>query len=116
MRTIAIVGVAAATFILAPAGAEAARWCHAGANAKGCAYSSQAQCARAAQRAGGSCHQQFAARVLPNTTAADGPYHTIPGQIYPNRPFWSSPFECFTDDGGGRYRPCSAGGDGGGIR
>jgi hypothetical protein len=33
----------------------------------------------------------------------------LPGQIYPNRPYGAAPGSCFTDDGGGRFRPCSAG-------
>jgi hypothetical protein len=38
----------------------------------------------------------------------------LPGQIYPSRPAWASPYECYLDDGNGRFRPCNAGGDGGG--
>lgn len=113
MRMMAILGVAVAGFILAPAGAEAARWCHTGAQAKGCAFRTQAQCLRTARRDGGACHVQVAARrVAPTEHAA--PYSGMaPGQLYPNRPYWANPNECFTDDGGGRFRPCSAGGDGG---
>jgi hypothetical protein len=32
-----------------------------------------------------------------------------PGAVS-NGPYWSSPLECFTDDGQGRYRPCSESG------
>ena len=35
------------------------------------------------------------------------------GQIYPNRPPWAAPWQCFTDEGYGRFRPCDAGGRGG---
>ena len=26
-----------------------------------------------------------------------------------NRPYWSSPYDCFTDEGYGRFWPCGAG-------
>ena len=107
MRTAAILAAATAAFTLTTVGAEAARWCHAGANARGCAFNTHGQCARMARRVGGSCHQQMAYGVVSDPDR-------IPGQIYPNRPYWAAPGECFTDDGGGRFRPCSAGGDGGG--
>ena len=29
---------------------------------------------------------------------------------YPNRPAWATPGECYTDEGGGRFMPCSYGG------
>jgi hypothetical protein len=106
MRTPAILAAAAATLILTSGAADAARWCHAGVNARGCAFDTRTQCARAARRVGGSCHRQATYGV-----AADP--DRIPGQIYPNRPYWAAPGECFTDDGGGRFRPCNAG-DGGG--
>ena len=32
-----------------------------------------------------------------------------PGQLYPSRPVWAQPWQCFTDDGYGRFRPCDAG-------
>jgi hypothetical protein len=31
---------------------------------------------------------------------------------FPTRPAWAQPGECFTDDGYGRFRSCSAGGRG----
>jgi len=32
-----------------------------------------------------------------------------PAQLFPNRPAWSSPYDCFTDEGYGRFWPCGAG-------
>jgi hypothetical protein len=41
-----------------------------------------------------------------------GPYAYVPvtpnGMRTPGPP-WAQPWECFTDEGYGRYRPCSAG-------
>jgi hypothetical protein len=107
MRTLAIFGMAAAALLLGAANAEAARWCHTGANARGCAFATQVQCARTARRVGGACRLQVARRA----TAQDG---MAPGQVYPSRPSWAAPGECFFDEGNGRWRPCNAGGDGGG--
>lgn len=33
-----------------------------------------------------------------------------PQQGFPTRPAWAAPGDCFTDDGYGRFRSCSAGG------
>jgi hypothetical protein len=33
-------------------------------------------------------------------------------QGFPTRPAWAQPVDCFTDDGYGRFRSCSAGGRG----
>ena len=32
-----------------------------------------------------------------------------PYAIYPSRPAWAAPWQCFTDEGYGRFRPCDAG-------
>jgi hypothetical protein len=32
------------------------------------------------------------------------------GNGFPTRPAWAQPGDCFTDDGYGRFRSCSAGG------
>ena len=32
-----------------------------------------------------------------------------PYPIYQNRPIWAAPWQCFTDEGYGRFRPCDAG-------
>jgi hypothetical protein len=29
--------------------------------------------------------------------------------LYPTRPPWAAPHQCFTDEGYGRFRPCDAG-------
>ena len=29
--------------------------------------------------------------------------------VVPNRPVWAAPWQCFTDEGYGRFRPCDAG-------
>jgi hypothetical protein len=31
-----------------------------------------------------------------------------PYAVYPNRPPWAAPWQCFTDEGYGRFRPCDA--------
>ena len=102
---------AAAAFVAFYAGgeAQAARWCSFDTGAvQRCGYVSQRQCQRSAGR-GGECRpQRIAGRVAPAPGMA-------PGQIYPSRPAWSSPYECFLDDGGGRFRPCNAGDGGGGL-
>jgi hypothetical protein len=38
-------------------------------------------------------------------------YAAVPASPYMGtaRPPWAQPWECFTDEGYGRYRPCSAG-------
>jgi hypothetical protein len=41
-----------------------------------------------------------------------GPYAYVPAPSYgwqTPRPPWAAPWECYTDEGYGRYRPCSAG-------
>jgi hypothetical protein len=72
-----------------------------------CGFRSAQQCKRAAG-ARGDCRPQVAYRQVPPRNGM------APGQIYPSRPAWSSPYECFIDEGYGRFRPCNAGGDGGG--
>ena len=104
--------IAAAAFLAAFSGneAQAARWCaYDGASLMRCGYTTQKQCQRRAGRQV-ECRPQVASRRAPR---AEG---TRPGQIYPSRPAWSSPYECFLDEGYGRFRPCNAGGDGGGLQ
>jgi hypothetical protein len=43
------------------------------------------------------------ARALQSAAVAARPYAVA------NRPSWAAPGECFTDDGYGRFWPCSAG-------
>lgn len=114
MRKIIILGIAAAGFgLLAADGAQAARWCYSGPATEGCvALRTKAACLRFARREGGTCHVRRAAPVEHYPPEARYP-GMRPGQIYPNRPYWANPNECFTDEGGGRFRPCSAGGGGG---
>ena len=33
-----------------------------------------------------------------------------PYAVYPNRPPWAAPWQCFTDEGYGRFLPCDMGG------
>ncbi len=33
----------------------------------------------------------------------------VPYAVYPSRPPWAAPWQCFTDEGYGRFRPCDAG-------
>lgn len=94
--------------LFAPDTAEAARWCHRGREAAGCVFRTQADCARAARRFGGRCHRQAA--VAPPRPAARLPQASPgAGRIDPSRPAWASPYECYYDEGYGRFRPCSAG-------
>ena len=104
MRIFAIAGAAAALFCLAGSSAEAARWC-AGAE---CAFRSHAQCVRAVGARGG-CHRQAAARVV----SPAGPFMHGPVPASTAGPPWKSPYECYFDEGYGRYNPCSTGGGGG---
>jgi hypothetical protein len=101
---------AAVALVAVTAGSEAqaARWCSYDGAAAGRCFSSQKQCQRTAGRYG-DCRSQVAVRD--NGMGDNG---MLPGQIYPSRPYWASPYECFYDDGGGRFRRCNAGGDGGG--
>jgi hypothetical protein len=110
MRTVAVLG-ALATALLIDAGsaAQAARWCGQAGASQNCSFQSYRACARALGN-GGYCRRQVAAR-------APAPYAAPPSEVsvygWPQRPAWSSPYECYYDDGYGRYRPCNAGGDGG---
>lgn len=36
-------------------------------------------------------------------------YHTVAPYVGTPRPPWAQPWECFTDEGYGRYRSCSSG-------
>jgi hypothetical protein len=101
---------AAVAFVAAYAGSEAqaARWCaYDGDAALRCGFRSQQQCKRVAGSRS-DCRPQVAYRQAPPRNGL------APGQIYPSRPAWASPYECFIDEGYGRFRPCNAGGDGGG--
>ena len=111
MRKIMIVGAAAAAFLALPGGAEAARSCLGDGGAKTCADRGPAQGQQVAQR-----RERRRYEPAPAPASRDRAPSTEPREsggshpIYPNRPYWSSPFECYTDDGYGRYRSCHAGG------
>ena len=111
MRTVAILG-ALTTALLIDAGsaAQAARWCGQAGASQNCSFQSYRACARALGDAG-QCRRQVAARVP--AARAPGPPGEVSVHGWPQRPAWASPYECYYDDGYGRYRPCSAGGDGG---
>ena len=102
MRTVAIFGVLALFLIDAGGAAQAAGWC-AGQN---CTFRSYGQCQRAVGNAR-ACHRQAAARAMPRETIP--PYGAAPA-VAPPRPAWASPYECYYDEGYGRYRACNAGG------
>ena len=107
MRIVPIVGaLTTALLIGAGSSAQAARWCGQAGASQNCSFQSYRACARAVGNAG-SC-RQVAARV-----PAAGPPAEVSVYGWPQRPAWSSPYECYYDDGYGRYRPCNAGGDGG---
>ncbi|MBX6426944.1 MAG: hypothetical protein IRZ09_13600 [Variibacter sp.] len=110
MRIVSTVAAAAA-FVAAYAvsEAEAARWCaYNSYGVLGCGFRSAQECKRTVGRQG-VCRREVAYRH-----AAPFDPDRLPGQIYPSRPYWAAPGECFLDDGYGRFRPCSGGGDGGG--
>lgn len=106
MKKLAFAAAIAATplFFLAPT-ADAAQWCRDGAHGPRCGFASLKQCARG----GAACYRATVVHRR-GPTAWDGnrpaPRYPMPGQIEPSRPYWSSPYQCFTDDGGGRFRPC----------
>lgn len=106
--------LAAAAVMSAWAGGEAkaaSTWCaYEGSAVVRCGFHSAKQCRRSIGRHG-ACRRVAAVRRAPEPVAPPG---FIPGQIYPSRPAWASPYECYLDDGYGRFRPCNAGGDGGG--
>ncbi|BAT59733.1 hypothetical protein GJW-30_1_02266 [Variibacter gotjawalensis] len=106
MTKIALSAALAATalFFSIPT-SEAAQWCRDGASGSRCGFTSYKQCTRG----GADCYRAASARDR-SPTAFDGnrpaPRFQYPNQIEPTRPYWSSPYQCFTDDGGGRFRPC----------
>jgi len=54
-----------------------------------------------------------AAHAAPRQQTQNGAFNTAPVRLqgtFPTRPAWAAPGECFTDDGYGRFRSCSAGG------
>jgi hypothetical protein len=59
-----------------------------------------------------------AAQSAPRPQAQQGTWNSAPVRLqgqqngFPTRPAWAQPGECFTDDGYGRFRSCSAGGRG----
>jgi hypothetical protein len=106
MRIVIIVGLTVALLLGAGSSAQAARWCGQTGISQNCSFQSYRACVRAIGNAG-SCHRQVAARVAPV-----GPPSEVSVYGWPQRPAWSSPYECYYDEGYGRYRPCSAGGDG----
>ena len=110
MRIAPIVGVVTTALLIgAGSSAEAARWCGQAGASRSCSFQSYRACVRAVGNAG-HCRRQVAARV----PAADAPSPAgVSVYGWPQRPAWASPYECYYDEGYGRYRPCSAGGDGG---
>ena len=112
MRKMMILGAAAAAFLALPGGAEAARSCLGDGAAAGCAARSAIQGQQVAQRQERRRYEPASAppprRPAPAYAEPRGSEGSQP--IYPNRPYWSSPYECYTDDGNGRFRPCNAGG------
>jgi hypothetical protein len=107
MRGCVILAIVCAAVTLTSVSADAARWCHGGPHAQGCVFRTHAACARTANRIGGVCRRQSTASRRP---AARMPQRGVDaGRVYPSRPAWASPYECFYDEGYGRFRPCSAG-------
>jgi hypothetical protein len=104
MRIMSAIAAAGFLAVLAGSEAQAARWCsYEGGAVLRCGFHTQQQCRRSGRHV--ACHPEVAAVPAPGM---------LPGQIYPSRPYWSSPYECYIDDGGGRFRPCNAGDAGGG--
>jgi hypothetical protein len=110
MRTVAILGALTAALIIGSiSSAQAARWCGQSGVSQNCGFQSYRACVRALGN-GGHCGRQVLARV-----PASEPLAPAGVSVYgwPQRPAWASPYECYYDEGYGRYRPCNAGGDGG---
>jgi hypothetical protein len=110
MRTVAILGALTAALIIGSiSSAQAARWCGQSGVSQNCGFQSYRACVRALGN-GGHCRRQVLARV-----PASEPLAPAGVSVYgwPQRPAWASPYECYYDEGYGRYRPCNAGGDGG---
>lgn len=121
MRTTAVLTIATAIMVLA-SGETRAAVCRGDDQAGACGVQAstvrdagrQAQSAPLIQVAERASKRRKRAATYDDDAPApagyrDLPGHTVPGQIFPNRPFGASPYECFTDDGGGRFRSCSAG-------
>jgi hypothetical protein len=121
MRMSAVLTIAAAIMVWT-AGDTRAAVCGGGDGAGACGVRTDIA-AGASQQTGSVRPVQVAERIAkrrkraaeapyddaPTTGYRDLPGHMVPGQIFPNRPPGASPYECYTDDGGGRFRPCSAG-------
>ena len=113
MRTVLIGGAVTVALLLdAGSSAQAARWCGLAGATQNCSFQSYRACARALGRPG-HCHRQVVARA---PAAPAPPPAGVSVYGWPQRPAWSSPYECYYDEGYGRYRPCNAGGDGGSSR
>jgi hypothetical protein len=111
MRMVSALAAAAVMTAWAGGEAQAARWCsYEGGALLRCGFHSAQQCKRSVGRHG-DCRREVAYRRQPKPVAPG----MAPGQIYPSRPAWASPYECYLDEGYGRYRPCNGGGDGGGL-
>lgn len=52
-------------------------------------------------------HKHHKMRHVASPSAAYVP--ALPRDAGTGRPPWAQPWECFTDEGYGRYRPCNAG-------
>jgi hypothetical protein len=102
MRAIAILGLLTAVLVIDAGAAQAAHWC-AGQN---CTFRSFVQCQRA-MRGESGCYRQVVVRAAPRASVA--PAAPVPS-IASSRPAWASPYECYYDEGYGRYRACNAGG------
>src|SRR5829696_8079599 len=97
MRTLGILALGSALLGFSAGDGYAASWC----SGDKCGYQSQKQCARAT---GTRCSRvTVAQRAAPPALAR-------PADAFPNRPYGASPFECYFDEGYGRFTPCSAGG------
>jgi hypothetical protein len=109
MRTVATLGaLMMALLIDAGSPAHAARWCGQTGVGQSCGFQSYRACARALG-ATGQCRRQASARALRPAPLAPSPAG-VSVHGWPQRPAWASPYECYYDEGYGRYRPCSAGG------
>jgi hypothetical protein len=97
MRTLGILALGSALLGFMISDGQAASWC----SGDKCGFQTQKQCARTT---GARCSRAAVARrVAPPVIAR-------PATMFPNRPYWASPMECYFDEGYGRFTPCTGGG------
>jgi hypothetical protein len=115
MRILFVIGAAAILLASDATSGAHARWCAwYDAYTYTCGFQSFGQCQATVQGAGGYCRRDVQRRSdapggPPLSARAQSPAVNAPA-ISPPRPAWASPYECYYDEGYGRFRSCNAGG------